>query len=141
MQAPNSTDLPAVIGNFQRIEQVVINLIQNACQSLPNRERSVTVATYHDEPAERVVIEVRDEGVGISEENMKQMGTPFFTTKRGAEGMGLGLWISSNNAHEHGGTLTFSSREGGGTSAILSLPAYRRSDTSISVKPVVERAK
>ena len=133
--------LPAVIGNFQRIEQVVINLIQNACQSLPNRERSVTVATYHDEPAERVVIEVRDEGVGISEENMKQMGTPFFTTKRGAEGMGLGLWISSNIAHEHGGTLTFSSREGGGTSAILSLPAYRRSDTSISVKPVVERAK
>ena len=114
--------LPPVVGNFQRIEQVVINLIQNACQALASRDREVCVATMHDTQAGVVLIEVRDEGVGIPEENMEQLGTPFFTTKRGSEGMGLGLWISSNIAHEHGGMLRFYPREGGGTRAVLALP-------------------
>ena len=117
------TDLPPVLGNFQRIEQVVINLVQNACQALASRDRSVRVATSHDPASGSVSIMVCDEGVGIPEENSKQLGTPFFTTKRGSEGMGLGLWICSNIAHEHGGVLTFSPRTGGGTQAVLALPA------------------
>jgi len=116
-------DLPPVLGNFQRVEQVLINLIQNACQALESRDKAVRVYTAHDSAARCVRIVVSDEGVGIPEENMKQLGTPFFTTKRGKEGTGLGLWISSNIAHEHGGTLTFSGREGGGTRALLTLPA------------------
>ncbi len=115
--------LPSVTGNFQRIEQVVVNLIQNACQSLPDRSRGVTVTTRHEKSLGMVVIEVSDEGAGIAEKHIKQMGTPFFTTKPGAEGTGLGLWISSNIVHEHGGTLTFSSRQGEGTRVVLSLPA------------------
>jgi polar amino acid transport system substrate-binding protein len=115
-------DLPPVLGNFQRIEQVVINLVQNACQALASRERAVSVATSHDPASGSVFIEVCDEGVGIPEENRTQLGTPFFTTKRGSEGMGLGLWICSNIAHEHGGALAFSPREGGGTRAVLTLP-------------------
>ena len=115
--------MPPVLGNFQRIEQVVINLIQNACQALTTRDGAVNVATSHDPASGLVVIEVCDEGTGIPEENLKQLGTPFFTTKRGGEGMGLGLWISTNIVHEHGGTLTFSAREGGGTRAVLALPA------------------
>ncbi len=116
-------DVPLVTGNFQRMEQVIINLIQNACQALPDRDHAVTVTTSHDKPKGMVIVEVRDEGGGIAEENIKQMGTPFFTTKLGSEGMGLGLWISSNIVHEHGGTLTFTSKEGEGTRAVLSLPA------------------
>ncbi len=115
--------LPPVLGNFQRIEQVVINLVQNACQALESRDKSVHVATSYDPQTRSVMIAVCDDGVGIPEENLKQLGTPFFTTKRGSEGMGLGLWISSNIAHEHGGSLVFSPRVGGGTRATLALPA------------------
>lgn len=118
-----AADIPPVLGNFQRIEQVVINLIQNACQALASRDGFVRVATFHDTSSGSVIIEVCDEGVGIPEDNLKQLGTPFFTTKRGSEGMGLGLWICSNIAHEHGGALSFSPREGGGTRALLTLPA------------------
>ena len=115
--------LPPVSGNFQRIEQVIINLVQNACQALPSRDRAVTVVTHHDASTDSVVITVCDEGTGISEQNMKHMGTPFFTTKRHSEGTGLGLWISMSIVREHGGTLTFNSNEGRGTCAVLSLPA------------------
>jgi polar amino acid transport system substrate-binding protein len=116
-------DLPTVTGNFQRIEQVLVNLIQNACQALPDRDRAITVFTRHDRPAGRVIIEVVDQGAGIAGENIAKMGTPFYTTKIDTKGTGLGLWISTNIAYEHGGTLTFTSREGEGTRAILSLPA------------------
>ena len=117
------TDLPAVIGNSQRIEQVVINLIHNACQSLPNRAKGVHVRTSFSAQAQTVQIEVRDEGVGIPEEDLRHLGDPFFTSKRAIGGMGLGLWISFNIAHEHGGTLTFSSKPGEGASAVLAIPS------------------
>jgi PAS domain S-box-containing protein len=118
--------LPTLSGNYQHIEQVVINLLHNACQALPSRDRAVTVVTYHDEPSDSVVIEVRDEGVGIPEENLKLVGKPFFTTKPGSEGTGLGLWISSNIAQKHGGALTFAPGQGGGTCAVLTLPTHGR---------------
>ncbi len=117
--------LPTVMGNFRRIEQVVINLVQNACQSLDARDRAVSVATSHDPASDSVLIEVCDEGGGIPEENVNMLGTPFFTTKRDEKGMGLGLWICQNIAHEHGGALTFSPAEGGGIRAVLALPANR----------------
>jgi len=116
-------NLPTVTGNFQRIEQVVVNLIQNACQALPDRDCAVTIITRHDGVAGKVVIEVADEGAGIPEQDIKKMGTPFFTTKLETKGTGLGLWISTNIAHEHKGTLTFESQGGCGTRAFLTLPA------------------
>ena len=116
-------ELPPVRGNFQRIEQVVINLVQNACQALASRDRAVTVATLHDPASRSVLIQVCDEGVGIPEDDVNKLGTPFFTTRRGLGGMGLGLWFSSNIAREHEGVLSFSPREGGGTRAVLTLPA------------------
>ena len=119
-------NLPPVRGNFRRIEQVVINLVQNACQALASRDRAVSVKTSHDPATGSILIEVCDEGVGIPEDDAKQLGTPFFTTKRDSRGMGLGLWLSSNIAHEHGGGLSFSPREGGGTRAVLTLPAIGR---------------
>ncbi len=115
-------DLPPVFGNFQRIEQVFINLLQNACQALSRREQRIHVSTTYARESDAVMIEIQDDGKGIPEKDLKRLGDPFFTTKRGAGGMGLGLWISFNIVHEHGGSLTFSSREGHGTKAQLSLP-------------------
>jgi PAS domain S-box-containing protein len=121
-----ASHLPLVFGNFQRIEQVVINLVQNACHSLPSRDKEVCVVTRYLPRDQRVVIEVGDEGTGIPEEDLKHLGDPFFTTKRAVGGTGLGLWVSFSIVHEHGGALTFSSKGGEGTRATLALPIDQR---------------
>ena len=118
----HAANLPPVRANFQRIEQVVINLIQNACRSLPSRNKGIRVNTVFAPESKQVLIEVCDEGVGIAEKDQKHLGDPFFTTQRAAGGMGLGLWVSFNIVHEHGGTLTYYSEPGQGTRAVLALP-------------------
>lgn len=123
-----ATKLPPVRGDRQRIEQVVINLIQNACQSLSNRDNGIYVRTSFCSEAKEVFIEVLDEGKGIPEEDLKHLGDPFFTTKRTAGGMGLGLWISFGIAHDHGGKLTFDSKLERGTRAVFSLPVMEQAD-------------
>jgi PAS domain S-box-containing protein len=115
-------NLPLVRGNHQRLEQVVINLVQNACHALPSRDKGICVTTSLTPDGGTVAIEVYDEGIGISEENLKHLADPFFTTKRAIGGTGLGLWVSFNIAYEHGGTLTFSSKQGEWTRAVLEVP-------------------
>jgi PAS domain S-box-containing protein len=113
--------LPALRGNFQQLEQVLINLITNACQALPDRERGIRVETAVEEGYVRV--EVRDQGVGIPEENLERILDPFFTTKQDTGGTGLGLSISYNIVKNHGGDLAIRSRPGEGTTAVVRLPA------------------
>jgi polar amino acid transport system substrate-binding protein len=125
-----STDLaprlPKVQGNAQRIEQVVVNLLLNACQALPDAGRAIKLATRHDPRREAVVVEVSDEGVGIAPEHLPRLTDPFFTTKRETGGTGLGLSVSAGIVKEHGGSLEFSSTVGAGTTATLVLPRARR---------------
>ena len=113
--------LPAVRGNAQRIEQVVVNLLVNACEALPDADRAVRLSTRAD-GAGRVLIEVWDEGVGIPPEHLSRVEEPFFTTKRERGGTGLGLSVSATIVQEHGGTLAFASSPGAGTTATVSLP-------------------
>jgi len=115
-------DLPLVWGNSQRIEQVVVNLVLNACQALPDKNRVIEITTHHDAAAGKVVLCVRDEGVGIAPEHLPHLTDPFFTTKRDTGGTGLGLSVSAGILKEHGGTLTFESVQGQGTVACLELP-------------------
>jgi PAS domain S-box-containing protein len=114
--------LPAIRGDAQRLEQVVVNLLLNACQALPDRERGIKVATFLDPGCRQVVLEVRDEGVGIAEEHLPHLTDPFFTTRREKGGTGLGLWICAAIVEEHGGALNFRSRTGEGTVVTLTLP-------------------
>jgi len=114
--------LPRVRGNSQRIEQVIVNLLVNACQALPDPERAVRLATRHDAARGEVILEVTDEGVGIPPENLSRLTDPFFTTKRDTGGTGLGLSVSARIVKEHGGTLQFRSTVGAGTTASLALP-------------------
>ncbi len=115
-------DLPAIKGNFQRLEQVVINLLQNACQALPEVERGIFVATRYDKKNREIVLEVRDEGVGIPPESILKIKDPFFTTRRDTGGSGLGLSVSSAIIEEHGGSLNYFSQPEKGTKAIVALP-------------------
>ncbi len=115
-------DLPRIRGNRQRLEQVLINLLQNACQALPEKHKGIHVATFLNKEDNVIVVEVRDEGIGVPEEDLERITDPFFTTKRDSGGTGLGLSISSSIIREHEGVLKFSSGGGEGTVAALTLP-------------------
>lgn len=115
-------DIPVIRGNAQRIEQVIINLVLNACQSLSSRDQRIRVSTSQNRRKRQVILVVSDEGVGIEEEYLSRLADPFFTTKRDSGGTGLGLFISTGIARDHDGTLEFESKLGLGTTATLTMP-------------------
>ena len=123
-------DLPVLKGNFQRLEQVMINLIQNACQALPDNSKGMYISTACDQADSNIIITIRDEGVGIASETLMSIMDPFFTTRHEAGGVGLGLSISSRIVEEHGGTLRFTSEPGEGTTATITLPIDRERQTT-----------
>jgi PAS domain S-box-containing protein len=113
--------LPPARGNGQQVEQVLINLITNALQALPDKKSGVHVTTGM-ENGESIIITVRDEGKGMDEATLAHLTEPFFTTRTDDGGTGLGLYISASIIKEHGGTLEFQSEPGTGTIAICRLP-------------------
>jgi polar amino acid transport system substrate-binding protein len=114
--------LPRVRANAQRIEQVVVNLLVNACEALPDPGRRIRLSTRHEPARGQVVLEVVDEGVGIRPEDLARVTDPFFTTKRARGGTGLGLSVSAGIVEAHGGTLELASAPERGTTATLGLP-------------------
>lgn len=114
--------LPPWRGDFQRIEQVGVNLVHNACQALTDRRQRIYVATYFDAEKKCNVLEVRDEGKGISPELLSRITDPFYTTKRQQGGTGLGLSISERIIREHGGQLEIKSTLEVGTTVKVVLP-------------------
>ncbi len=114
--------MPLVRGNAQRIEQVIVNLLLNACQALPEPERGITLSTHYNGALRAVVLRVSDEGMGIAPEHLSRLTDPFFTTKRTSGGTGLGLSVSAGIVKEHGGVLSFDSLPGAGTTVTLTLP-------------------
>jgi len=117
-----SDNLPKIKGNMQQLEQVLINLVTNSCQSLKKRNEKILVRTYKKESNNSVSISIEDEGGGMTDDMLKHIFDPFFTTKRTSGGTGLGLSISYNIIQNHEGTLSFHSEIGKGTKAIVSLP-------------------
>jgi len=116
------SEVPTIHGNYHQIEQVVINLLTNACQALPDPEKAIRVATTYDDQSGLVQVVVEDQGIGIPEENLLHLTDPFFTTKRNIGGTGLGLSVSQRIVQSHGGELSFQSSSGSGTTAVLTLP-------------------
>jgi len=113
---------PCIVGSAQKIEQVAVNLIQNALEALPSKDAAVEAKVRHNPRGGRVTVEVRDGGSGIDPEILPRVTDPFFTTKRGAGGMGLGLAIVSQIVHDHDGSIAFESEPGRGTTVRLSFP-------------------
>jgi polar amino acid transport system substrate-binding protein len=126
-EAQYAPSLPPILGNAQRIEQVVVNLILNACQALPDTGRGIKLTTSYDQTAGSVVLTLVDEGLGITPEHIPRLTDPFFTTKRESGGTGLGLSVSATIVKEHNGSLTFESAPGSGTTVTLTLPVPARS--------------
>ncbi len=115
-------NIPEIKGNMQQLEQVVINLITNACQSLNSLDDSIKVSTYYNPERGKVRIKVEDQGIGIKKSDLKYILNPFFTTKRNLGGSGLGLSVSHNIIESHGGKLLLKSEPGKGTMARVSFP-------------------
>ncbi len=107
-------------GDHQRMIQVFVNLLTNACDASQPGDR-VSVRGRRDGSYVEVV--VTDHGRGIPEELQDHVFEPFFTTKQPGEGTGLGLPMVYNIVAEHAGTVTLRSREGEGTAIILRFPA------------------
>ncbi|WP_239995685.1 transporter substrate-binding domain-containing protein [Nitrincola tibetensis] len=110
--------LPPFYGNAQEIEQVIINLIVNACQALETSNQSINVRTFLKDEY-HLCLEVWDQGKGIEPQHMARLCDPFFTTRREDGGTGLGLFISSKIVQEHGGSLVYESTPKHGTKAVL----------------------
>ncbi|MDD2335763.1 MAG: PAS domain S-box protein [Geobacteraceae bacterium] len=115
-----------VRGSFQQLEQVVVNLLMNALQSLPDRESGVYVSLYRELPENNVVIKVRDQGGGMPPETVKRIFDPFFTTRLDSGGTGLGLSICYSIVKEHHGNIEVESEPGSGTSVYVKIPLMKR---------------
>jgi signal transduction histidine kinase len=118
--------LPAVKGNGQRIEQVVVNIVQNALHALPEESGLVVVSTVFDECAGEASVVVADDGVGMDEETKRRIFDPFFTTRRSSGGTGLGLAISARIVADHGGRIEIESEKGRGTTVRVVFPVPGR---------------
>ena len=101
------------------LKQVLINLYRNALEALKDQPQRDIFITVSQQDA-FVNITVQDTGPGMSEAVLKQIGSPFYTTKQ--EGMGLGLSICKNIIEQQGGVLVIANAEMGGASFIVRLP-------------------
>jgi len=114
-------DLPLVECAASQINQVLLNLIVNAAQSIPDeKEGVINIRTSSDDAS--VFIEVEDNGQGMSDDILQKVFDPFFTTKDPGKGTGLGLSVSQKIIQDHGGLLTASSTVGVGSIFKISLP-------------------
>lgn len=106
-----------VFGEETQLKQVLINLVKNAIEVVgENGEVDIALGVLE----EMVIITVRDNGIGMSDEILRKVGTPFFTTK--ASGNGLGLSVCYNIIHNHGGIIKVTSEVGKGTIFSVQLP-------------------
>ena len=113
-------DVPAVRMIPSQIQQVVINLITNACHALQGERRVVRVRSFSVDGD--AVFEVIDSGSGIEKQHHARLFEPFFTTKPEGRGSGLGLPICKHIVEAHGGAIRFESRLGEGTRFVITLP-------------------
>lgn len=123
LETDNEENLPLVRGNSPRLQQVFLNLINNAAQAmLPKGGGVVIVRIRRDVSKRHLLAEVIDHGVGIKKEYLGKIFDPFFSTKETNEGTGLGLSICYSIVAEHGGKIEVESEEGEGSVFRVILP-------------------
>lgn len=121
-------NLPLISGNSHRLEQVLINLINNSCEALKDKEKAITIISSYDSTINLVTLSIADEGHGIEPQSLTKITDPFYTSKRAMGGTGLGLSVSAGIIKEHGGILQFESKIGCGTTATITFtPAPKQS--------------
>ncbi|MCC6967516.1 MAG: GAF domain-containing protein [Nitrospira sp.] len=128
VQTHLSPQLPLLLLDRQQIKQVLLNLLLNALDAMPNGNGIIRVHTRllsEGGHPPRVQLDVEDEGCGIAPDHLEHIFDPFFSTKHSnsaSEGAGLGLTTAHQIVREHGGTLTVESRVGAGSTFSVHLP-------------------
>jgi PAS domain S-box-containing protein len=130
------SNLPPLQGHFQKIEQVIANLLINAHQSItPDRKGRIIITARNIERLRAILIEIEDNGIGMESEVLDHIFEPFFTTRRDREGTGLGLSISYGLIKEHRGIIGVLSRPGLGSRFSIYLPVDTKG--KIDIRPAI----
>jgi two-component system NtrC family sensor kinase len=117
-----SSPSQTVLADSDQLKQVLINLVLNAIQAMPDGGKLIIRSSADEDGWAR--ISVQDTGCGIAPENMEKLFTPFFTTKEKGKGVGLGLAVSYGIVERHGGRIEVESELGKGSTFTIRLPAY-----------------
>jgi len=120
--------IPAVQGDFNQLQQCIINLLFNAIDAMPDGGTLVLVSGF-DRKTNVVEIKVKDTGCGISKENLHHIFEPFFTTKTEGKGLGLGLSTVFGIVDRHKGSIEVRSEAGQGATFTIRLPADLKGKT------------
>ncbi len=116
------SELPQTMADGAQLQQVFLNLIMNAEYEMSQAHKGGTLLIKTEKMGDTIRISVKDDGPGISKENMGKLFTPFFTTKKGGDGTGLGLSICHGIIAEHNGRIYAESELDKGATFIVELP-------------------
>ncbi len=114
-------DIPKITGDFNQLQQCLLNLIFNAADAMPDGGRFIVKSNF-DSKIRRVEIKVSDTGCGITKENLDRIFDPFFSTKKEGKGLGLGLSVVDGIIDRHRGTIEVESELDKGTVFTIKLP-------------------
>jgi|GEM_PF-405193 len=129
-------ELPQVQGQFQKLEQVMANILVNAHQAIPDKEKGwIRISTRYVQRLGSVVVMIEDNGGGMTRPVIDRLFEPFFTTRRDTGGTGLGLSVSYGLIQEHQGVIGALSRPGIGTRFTVFLPV--RPGTQLNLRPLI----
>lgn len=134
--------LPVIIGDSHQLQQVFLNILNNARQAIVETQKPGRVRVATERAGHLVRITISDNGPGISAENLRKVFDPFFTTKPVGQGTGLGLSLCYGIIKEHGGSIHVTSEVGAGATFTIELPsasasqiAAANADTSATAAP------
>jgi two-component system cell cycle sensor histidine kinase/response regulator CckA len=116
------SDLPVTMADFHQLQQVFVNIINNAEQAMSDDHEQHALRITSRQSGDMIRITFADDGPGISEENIKRVFDPFFTTKEVGKGTGLGLSICYGIVEEHGGRISVESTPGQGATFTVEIP-------------------
>jgi len=139
-----NSNIPPVMADGHQIQQVLLNIINNARQAIEASQHGGKIQISTDVCGQTVLIRIQDDGPGILPENLRRIFDPFFTTKEVGKGTGLGLSLCYGIVKEHGGQIKVDSTPGRGAIFIIELPlAQRPADPSATMdgRPMEQDAR
>ncbi len=121
-----STEMVPVLGNYNQLQQVLLNLIHNSLEALENHSQEIKIFTFFNQEEKYVGVGVSDQGCGIDREDLKHIFNHFYNIRLGKSGGGLGLPISKEIIDLHNGKIKINSIKGNGTTVLFQLPVNVR---------------
>jgi two-component system sporulation sensor kinase B len=127
----NVNSMMFTIGDRAKLKQAIINILKNGVEAIKDTKGYIKIEANLEKVRDRefIRIVVKDNGVGMSKEQLDRLGQPFYSLKE--KGTGLGLMVTFSIIEAHKGTIEYISEEGNGTEVHILLPAYKQEVTTI----------